>query len=57
MVGFDSAELCVYDEGGKTWRQAYHQGLLIDGCETKHPIDVGLAGRVYASEHTIVEQD
>jgi diguanylate cyclase (GGDEF)-like protein len=56
-AGFDAAELCLFDEAAGTWEQAYHQGMVIAGYETRQAADVGLAGRVRRTRRTVVEED
>jgi diguanylate cyclase (GGDEF)-like protein len=56
-AGFDSAELCLFDEAAGTWSQAYHEGISIDGYRTVQPLEVGLAGQVRATRATIVKDD
>jgi len=56
-VGFDAAELCLFDEADGTWQQVFHQGLVIAGYETRQGADVGLAGRVRRLRRTVVEAD
>jgi diguanylate cyclase (GGDEF)-like protein len=56
-AGFDAAELCLFDDAAGTWEQVYHQGISVDGYETRQPADVGLAGRVRRTRRTVVEHD
>lgn len=56
-AGFDAVELCLFDEAAGTWVQAYHQGMVIDGYDTRQAADVGLAGRVRRTRRTVVEED
>ncbi len=49
--------MCLYDVAEGTWHQAYHQGLFIEDYQTVQPIGVGLAGRVFETTATVVEQD
>ena len=56
-LGFDGAELCIYDESSGTWVGTRRRGLPEDYTEDRFPIDSGLAGEVRARRETLVVDD
>ena len=57
QIGFDAAEICMFDEDALTWTQAYHRGILPSGYQVVEPADTGVAGAVRAARNTIVIDD
>ncbi|MDQ3756802.1 MAG: EAL domain-containing protein [Actinomycetota bacterium] len=56
-LGFDGAELCVYDEPAGMWVGSRRRGLPDDYTEDRFPIDSGIAGAVRAKRETLVIED
>lgn len=52
-LGFDSAEVCVFDEATSTWFVTRQVGLPADDGSERRPIDSGLAGAVRARRETV----
>jgi diguanylate cyclase (GGDEF)-like protein len=55
QIGFDGAEICMFDEGAGTWTAAFRRGRAI-GPETQ-PVTNGLAGAVLRQRRTVVIDD
>jgi diguanylate cyclase (GGDEF)-like protein len=55
-LGFESSEICMFDELGDTWQQGYFGGNAV-GVKEIQPGDAGLAGAVYAQGRTMVIED
>ena len=56
-IGFDAAEICMFDEEAGTWSQAYHRGLDVEGATTTRDINDGVVGEVYRRRSTVVLDD
>ena len=52
-LGFDGAELCLYDEASDTWRLAHSRGVDPEPAPVR-PLDSGAAGLVYVRRATVV---
>jgi diguanylate cyclase (GGDEF)-like protein len=55
-LGFDGAQLCLFDEEGGTWRLAHHRGVEVEPAPVR-PLDAGAAGLVRARRATVVLDD
>jgi diguanylate cyclase (GGDEF)-like protein len=55
-IGFDGAEICMFDEDARTWSTAYRRGLTV-GYPTTQPADTGLAGEVLRQRRTVLVED
>jgi diguanylate cyclase (GGDEF)-like protein len=55
-LGFDGAELCLFDEDAGTWRLAHQRGVEIEPAPVR-PLDAGAAGLVRARRATVVLDD
>ena len=55
-IGFDGAEICMFDRDGDTWTSRFRRGLAVDYDETQ-PADVGLAGTVRRERRTVILAD
>ncbi|HVE47025.1 MAG TPA: EAL domain-containing protein [Acidimicrobiales bacterium] len=53
QMGFDSGEICLFDNSTDTWRVAQHRGLDADYASVE-PIDAGVAGLVHSRRETVV---
>ncbi len=53
QMGFDGAEICLFDEATHTWRVAQHRGLNADYGSVE-PIEAGVAGLVHRRRETVV---
>ena len=56
-LGFDGAELCIYDEATATWCATRRHGLPESDGGDRRPIDTGLAGAVRARKETLLVDD
>ena len=52
-LGFDGAELCLFDEASDTWRVAHARGVDPESASVR-PMDSGAAGLVHARRATVV---
>ena len=52
-LGFDGAELCLFDEDAATWGVAYRRGVGIESASLR-PVDSGAAGMVHLRRDTVV---
>jgi diguanylate cyclase (GGDEF)-like protein len=52
-LGFDGAELCLFDEDAGVWRVAHSRGVSPDPAPTA-PLDAGAAGLVHGRRQTVV---
>jgi diguanylate cyclase (GGDEF)-like protein len=55
-IGFDGAEICMFDRDGSTWTSRFRRGLAVEYDETQ-PADVGLAGAVRRERRTVIMDD
>jgi diguanylate cyclase (GGDEF)-like protein len=55
-IGFDGAEICMFDEDHATWTSRFRRGLAVDYVETQ-AADVGLAGAVLRERQTVILDD
>ncbi|MEY2569561.1 MAG: hypothetical protein QOE35_4090 [Actinomycetota bacterium] len=55
-LGFDGAEICMFDEEHGTWTSAFRRGLAVDYVETQ-PAETGLAGEVRRERKTVILDD
>ncbi|MFP5376014.1 MAG: putative bifunctional diguanylate cyclase/phosphodiesterase [Acidimicrobiia bacterium] len=55
-LGFDGAELCLFDEDAGTWRVAHQRGVEAEPSPLR-PIEAGAAGLVHARGATVVLDD
>ncbi|MDQ1402712.1 MAG: hypothetical protein QOG03_1028, partial [Actinomycetota bacterium] len=55
-LGFESSEICMFDELGKSWVQGYFGGIAV-GVKEVQSGDAGLAGAVYAQGKTLIIED
>ncbi|HUP68243.1 MAG TPA: EAL domain-containing protein [Acidimicrobiales bacterium] len=53
QMGFDGAEICLFDHATHTWRVAQHRGLNADYGSVE-PIEAGVAGLVHSRRETVV---
>ena len=53
QMGFDGAEICLFDKATHTWRVAKHRGLNPDYGSVE-PIEAGVAGLVHTRRETVV---
>lgn len=53
QMGFDGAEICLFDQATHTWKVAQHRGLNADYGAVE-PIEAGVAGLVHARRETVV---
>ena len=53
QLGFDGAELCLFDAAADTWRVAHLRGVDPEPAPVR-PIDAGAAGLVHARRDTVV---
>lgn len=56
-IGFDAANLCVFEDGAKTYRVAHPRGLPSAYLERSHPIGSGMPGLVREHGATVVVND
>ena len=57
QIGFQGAEICIFDEDTRTWRSVHSRSLPAGYPGQAHPIDAGLAGRVWRSRERVVVED
>ncbi|MDQ1373530.1 MAG: two-component system, OmpR family, sensor histidine kinase KdpD, partial [Actinomycetota bacterium] len=55
-IGFDGAEICMFDEDNVTWTSRFRRGLAVDYDETQ-PAHMGLAGAVRRDRRTVILDD
>ncbi|HUR23547.1 MAG TPA: EAL domain-containing protein [Acidimicrobiales bacterium] len=53
QMGFDGAEICLFDSATQTWRVAQHRGVNAD-YGISEPIEAGVAGLVHSRRETVV---
>ncbi|HEX2039699.1 MAG TPA: EAL domain-containing protein [Acidimicrobiales bacterium] len=56
-LGFDGAEVCIYDESSSVWIGTRRRGMPEDYTEERFPIDSGVAGAVRTTRETLVVED
>ena len=55
-IGFEGAEICMFNEAKGTWSVPYRRGISVD-YELTQPAEVGLAGEVRRRRQTVVLED
>src|SRR5260221_9473778 len=55
-MGFDGAEICLFDEPAQSWYVVHRRGVIAD-YEHVQPIDCGIAGQVRRQRETVVIDD
>ena len=55
-IGFDGAEICMFDEHHTTWTSRFRRGLAVEYVENQ-PAEVGLAGAVLRERQTVIVDD
>jgi len=53
QMGFDGAEICLFDKATHTWSVAQHRGLNAD-YGASEPLEAGVAGLVHSRRETVV---
>jgi signal transduction histidine kinase len=56
-IGFEAANLCLFEEGGKTYRVVHGRGLPEEYLVGSHPADMGMPGLVRERGATVVLND
>ena len=56
-IGFEAANLCVFNEAGTTYRVVHGHGLPHEYLSGTHPANVGMPGLVRESGETVVLND
>ena len=55
-IGFEGAEVCMFDEATGTWSVPYRRGISVD-YDLTQPADAGLAGEVRRRRETVILED
>ena len=55
-IGFEGAEICMFDEAKGTWSVPYRRGISVD-YDLTQPADAGLAGEVRRRRETVILED
>lgn len=56
-LGFQAANLCLYDEERERYRVAYARGLPAEYVRNEHPWDIGMPGLVRVKRKTVALHD